>query len=175
MKITDEAELNKQPYDNDEQYVSRARFKKDSAEIQKFGEKLAALSKKQLDTLELDEFLYDNLVKLKTIKPKTEAYRRQRQYIGKLTRGADLEALQAKLSQMKNTTGNESVQVAKFEKLRKRLLEGGDAAVHAAAAEHPALDRQKLRQLVRKANKELEKAAESKAAGDLFKYLRSVI
>ena len=175
MKIIDEAELNKQPYDNDVDYVSRGQFKKDSDEIQKFGEKLAALSNKQIEALDLDESLYDNLVKLKTIKPKTEAYRRHQQYIGKMMRGVDLDELQTKLNRLKNSIGNESIQVAKFEKLQQQLLEGGDSAIHEIVSEHPELDRQKLRQLVRKANKELEKGLESKTARELFKYLRSVI
>ena len=175
MKIIDEAELNKQPYDNDDDYVSRGQFKKDSAEIQKFGEKLAALGNKQIEALDLDESLYDNLIKLKTIKPKTEAYRRHQQYIGKMMRGVDLDELQTKLNRLKNSIGNESVQVAKFEKLQQQLLEGGDSAIHEIVSEHPELDRQKLRQLVRKANKELEKGSESKTARELFKYLRSVI
>ena len=175
MKIIDEAELNKQPYDNDEDYISRGQFKKVSDDIQKFGEKLAALSLKQIDALDLDEFLYDNLVKLKTIKPKTEAYRRHQQFIGKLMRDVDLDELQAKLNQLKNSIGNEKIQVAKFEKLQQQLLEGGDAAIFEMVTEHPSLDRQKLRQLVRKANKELEKGPESKTARELFTYLRSVI
>ncbi len=175
MKIIDEAELNKQPYDNHDDYVSRVHVKNVSIEIQKFGETLAALSMKQIDALELDELLYDNLVKLRTIKPKTEAYRRQQQFIGKLMRNVDLEELQLKISRVKQVIGNESIQVARFEKLQQQLLEGGDTAIFELVTEHPSFDRQKLRQLVRKANKELEKGTESKTARELFKYLRSEI
>ncbi|MBM7072361.1 ribosome-associated protein [Shewanella sp. 202IG2-18] len=175
MKIIDEAELNKQPYDDNDDYISRGHYKKESADIQKFGEQLAALSMKQIDALDFDEFFYDNLIKLKTIKPKTEAYRRHQQFIGKLMRDIDLDELQTKLNQVKNTLGNESVQVAKFEKLQKQLLEGGDSAIFELVSEHPSLDRQILRQMVRKANKELEKSSESKTARELFKYLRSEI
>ncbi|RLV59023.1 ribosome-associated protein [Parashewanella curva] len=172
MNVIDEAQLNKQPFDHDDEYISRTEFKHESAEIQKFGEQLAALSKKQLQMMELDEFLFDNLVKVKTIKPKTEAYRRQMQYIGKLMRTADLDEVKQKFQKLHLLTGNETIQVQKFERIRDEVLAEGDSKIHELISEHPQLDRQKLRQLVRQAKKELAKNPESKANKELFVYLR---
>ena len=59
--------------------------------------------------------------------------------------------------------------------MRERLLSEGDDEIQALVQQHPQLDRQKLRQLVRSSTKELEKGPESKSARELFKYLRSEI
>ncbi|MCL1142120.1 ribosome biogenesis factor YjgA [Shewanella gaetbuli] len=180
MKIVGDSEHFQQPYDNDEDYVSRTEFKKESEEAQALGLRLIALSKSQLDKLELDEFLYDAVLKTKSIKQKTEAYRRHLQYIGKLMRGYDHEPIQAALDKVLNKNNNEAAKVQIFEKLRDRLLADGDTEIQMLLDEHPHLDRQKLRQLVRQTNKELSKMAEqqieqSKSAKELFKYLRSEI
>ncbi|MGB0893333.1 MAG: ribosome biogenesis factor YjgA [Parashewanella sp.] len=173
MKVIDEAELKKQPYDHNDSYISRTDFKAESDEIQKFGEKLAGLSKRQLEALELDEFMFDNLVKLKTIKPKTEAYRRHQQFIGKLMRNSDLDEIKAKYQGLLNKDNSETTQIALFERLRDDLLAGGDQEIQNLLETQPQLERQKLRQLVRQANKEIAKGGESKTAKELFKYLRS--
>ncbi|NKF49097.1 ribosome-associated protein [Shewanella sp. WXL01] len=177
MKIVGDSEHFQQPFDHDENYVSRTEFKKESELAQSLGIKLALLSKSQLDKMDLDEFLYDALIKLKTIKPKTEAYRRHQQYIGKLMRGYDHEPIEAALANVLNKNNNEAARVHVFEKMRDRLLAEGDSAIQALLDDHPTFERQKLRQLVRQANKELQKAPdkESKANKELFKYLREHI
>ena len=175
MKIVGDSEHFQQPYDNDDEYVSRTRFKKESEEAQALGMRLVALSKSQLDKMELDEFLYDAILKSKVIKQKTEAYRRHLQYIGKLMRGFDHEPIEAALDKVLNKNNNEAAQLQIFEKMRERLLANGDTEIQALLDENPQLDRQKLRQLIRQANKELAKGPESKSAKELFKYLRSEI
>lgn len=175
MKIVGDSELFQQPYDNDENYVSRTVQKRESEAVQDLGKQLLALSKSQLDKIELDEFLYDSIMLSKKIKVNTEAYRRHVQYIGKLMRTVDPEPIQAALDKVLNKTNNEAAQLQIFEKMRERLLSEGDDEIQALVQQHPQLDRQKLRQLVRSSTKELEKGPESKSARELFKYLRSEI
>ncbi|WP_394129352.1 ribosome biogenesis factor YjgA [Shewanella maritima] len=175
MKIVGDSEHFQQPFDHDEDYVSRTEFKKESEQAQALGMKLIALSKSQLDKMELDEFLYDAVLKTKSIKPKTEAYRRHLQYIGKLMRGFDHQPIEATLAKVLNKNNNVAAQVQIIEKLRDRLLSEGDSHIQALLDEHPQLERQKLRQLVRQANKELQKDPESKASKELFKYLHTEI
>ncbi|MCE9685897.1 ribosome-associated protein [Shewanella sp. AS16] len=175
MKIVGDSEHFKQPYDNDDDYVSRTEQKRESEALQALGLQLVSLSKTQLDKIELDEFLYDTIVKARSIKPKTEAYRRHMQYIGKLMRSAEIEPIQAALDKVLNKKNNESAQLQIFEKMRERLLSQGDDEIQTLVEAHPQLDRQKLRQLVRQAKKELEKGPESKAAKEIFKYLRGEI
>ena len=175
MKIVGDSELFKQPYDEDEDYVSRTVQKRASEEVQELGKQLLALSKTQLDKVGLDEFLYDSILMSKKIKVNTEAYRRHVQYIGKLMRNVDPEPIQAALDRVLNKTNNEAAQLQIFEKMRERLLANGDDEIQSLVEQHPQLDRQKLRQLVRSSIKELAKAPESKSARELFKYLRSEI
>ncbi|MGI2259882.1 ribosome biogenesis factor YjgA [Shewanella sp. GXUN23E] len=175
MNIVGDSEHFKQPYDNDDDYISKTSYKKESADLQDLGNKLANLSKSQLDKLDLSEELYDALIATKKIKPRTEAYRRQIQFIGKLMRSEEIAPIEQQLANLLNKNNNEAAKIQVFEKLRDKLITDGDAEIQALVEEHPHLDRQKLRQLVRAASKELAKGPESKSSAELVKYLRSEI
>lgn len=176
MKIVGDSEHFKQPYDIDEDYVSsKTTDKRDSEAVQKIGMELVSLSKTQLDKIELDEFLYDAILQTRKIKPKTEAYRRHMQYIGKLMRNFDIEPIKASLAVVLNKNNNETAKLQIFEKMRERLLTQGDDEIQTVMEHYPQLDRQKLRTLVRQATKELAKGPESKSSKELFKYLRTEI
>lgn len=175
MNIVGDSEHFKQPFDHDDDYVSRADIKREIAVYQELGKQLVALSKSQLKKLELDELLHDNILKAKTIRINSEAHRRQLHYVGKLMRNVDIEEVQAKLKNVLNQNRNESSKLNVAEKHKDQLLSGGDDAIQALLEQYPNLERQKLRQLVRQANKELSKQPEkaSKSATELVKYLRA--
>ncbi|ABV35183.1 protein of unknown function DUF615 [Shewanella sediminis HAW-EB3] len=177
MKIVGDSEHFKQPFDHDEEYVSRAEAKREIAVYQELGIKLVALSKSQIKKLNLDELLFDNVMKTKTIKINTEAYRRQLQFIGKIMRNVDIEALQLDIKNVLNQNSNESAKQNVAEKLKEQLLSEGDAAVQDLLEKHPQLERQKLRQLIRQSIKELAKKPDeaSKSSIELVKYLRNEI
>lgn len=185
MNIVGDPDNFKQPYDDDEDYISRTTFKKESEAAQALGVKLTLLSKSQVDKMELDEALYDSLLHLKKIKPKTEAYRRHLQYIGKQMRLMDLDIIQHNLDNILNKNRNVASQVQVIEKVRDKLIQQGDSEIQSLIEAHPQLDRQKLRQLVRNANKELSKVVTdedgktitppSKSAQELYKYLKAEI
>jgi len=177
MKIVGDSEHFKQPFDHDEEYVSRAETKREIAIFQELGTKLVALSKSQILKLDLDELLFDNVMKTKTIKINTEAYRRQLQFIGKIMRNVDIEALQVDIKNVLNQNSNESAKLNVAEKLKEQLLSEGDSAVQDLLEKHPQLERQKLRQLIRQSKKELDKKPDeaSKSSVELVKYLRSEI
>ncbi|QYJ86523.1 ribosome-associated protein [Shewanella mesophila] len=175
MNIVGDSEHFKQPFDHDDEYVSRAEVKREIAVYQELGKQLVSLSKSQINKLELDELLYDNVLKAKTIRINTEAYRRHLQYIGKIMRNVDIEQLQTDLKNVLNQNRNESSKLNVAEKTKDQLLTGGDDAIQALIEQHPKLERQKLRQLVRQANKELVKKPDeaSKSAAELVKYIRT--
>ncbi|WP_025821350.1 ribosome biogenesis factor YjgA [Shewanella marina] len=175
MNIIGDSEHFKQPYDQDDDYISRTEFKRESEAYQLLGDRLVALSKSQLAKIVLDEFIMDSIVKTRSIKPKTEAMRRHMQYIGKLMRNVDLEDVEAQVNRVLNRGNEASAQNHMLEKAKDRLLADGDAAIQDLLEQHPQLERQKLRQLIRQANKELAKAPEapSKSAAEIIKYLRA--
>ena len=178
MKIVGDSEHFHQPYDKDDNYESRADAKREIAIYQEYGNRLVALSKSQVEKLNLDETLYDNVLKAKTIKINTEAHRRHIQYIGKLMRYVDLEELEVAIKNVLNQNSNESAKTNVADKTRDQLLNDGDPAIQALIEKHPTLDRQKLRQFVRQTKKELTKNADislSKTAKELSKYLRNEI
>lgn len=178
MKIVGDSEHFHQPYDQDDNYESRADAKREIAIYQEYGRKLVALSKTQVQKLDLDETLYDNILKAKTIKINTEAYRRHIQYIGKLMRYVDLEELEVSLKNVLNQNSNESAKTNVADKTRDQLLAEGDSAVQSLIELHPEFDRQKLRQFIRQTKKELTKNPDieaSKTAKELSKYLRNEI
>ncbi|MEZ9197391.1 ribosome biogenesis factor YjgA [Shewanella sp. 10N.286.54.B9] len=178
MKIVGDSEHFHQPYDKNDDYESRADAKREIVIYQELGKKLILLSKSQIERLNLDEIVYDNVLKAKTIKINTEAYRRHLQYIGKLMRYVDIEELQLAMKNVLNQNSNESAKTNVADKTRDQLLNEGDPAVQALIEKHPQLDRQKLRQFVRQTKKELTKNADitlSKTAKELSKYLRNEI
>ncbi|ABZ78366.1 protein of unknown function DUF615 [Shewanella halifaxensis HAW-EB4] len=178
MKIVGDSEHFHQPYDKDENYESRADAKREIAIYQEYGNRLVALSKTQVEKLNLDETLHDNVLKAKTIKMNTEAHRRHIQYIGKLMRYVDLEELEVAIRNVLNKNSNESAKTNVADKTRDQLLAEGDSAVQALIEQHPEFDRQKLRQFIRQTKKELTKNADieaSKTAKELSKYLRNEI
>ncbi|QQX79699.1 ribosome-associated protein [Shewanella sp. KX20019] len=178
MKIVGDSEHFHQPYDKDDDYESRADAKRGIAIYQELGNKLVLLSKTQIERLNLDEIVYDNVLKAKTIKINTEAYRRHLQYIGKLMRYVDIEALQLAMKNVLNQNSNESAKSNVADKTRDQLLSEGDTAIQALIEKHPALERQKLRQFVRQTKKELTKNADislSKTAKEFSKYIRNEI
>ncbi|MFQ6371835.1 ribosome biogenesis factor YjgA [Shewanella sp. YIC-542] len=172
MKIVDDSEKMKQPYDDDENYVSKSALKRESTAAQALGQQLLSLSQSQLQRVPLSENLLDALALAKRIKVNTDAHRRQIQYIGRLMRDEELEPIKEALKKVLSRSGHVAAQVQIIEKMRDKLLTEGDGAIQALLDEHPHLERQKLRQLVRQANKELAKGPDSKAAKELFQYLR---
>ena len=84
-----------------------------------------------------------------------EAVRRHKQYIGKLMRDENEEAILNVLNPLANPTLNRQMEV-----LMERLLTQGDPAINDAVRRYPAAERHTLRQHVRAALKEQQVQAE---------------
>jgi ribosome-associated protein len=54
-------------------------------------------------------------------------------------------------------------------------LNEGDSKIESTIADYPLLDRQKMRQYVRQANKQLAENKPPKASRELFQYLKQII
>jgi ribosome-associated protein len=72
--------------------LSKSQRKRDMIELQKLGERLSRLSDSQLEKLPLSEKLLTALVTARKLKVH-EAIRRHMQYIGKIMRDEDVEAI----------------------------------------------------------------------------------
>lgn len=134
---------------------SRTELKKESAELQKLGEALLALPAGLFDRLELPESLVTALDQARRI-TNFEGKRRQMQYVGKLMRGLDEEALQAvrdALEEQRGGSAQQTLALHMAEKWRDDLI-ADDEALPQWLQAHPETDVQQLRALVRQARKD---------------------
>lgn len=134
---------------------SKTELKKESTELQKLGEALLALPQGLFERLELPEGLVTALDDLRSI-TNFEGRRRQMQYVGKLMRGLDPQALQAirdALEEQRSGSAQQTLALHAAEKWRDDLVASDDALQPWLQA-HPQTDAQQLRALIRQARKE---------------------
>jgi ribosome-associated protein len=101
-----------------------------------------------------------------------EAKRRQIQRIGKLLRARDVTRIQAALDRLDHSSALAQAELHRTERWRARVLEEGDEAVQALVSEHPDMDTQRLRQLIRNARREQETGKPPRAYRELFRLIR---
>lgn len=156
---------------------TKTETKKAMDRLQALGERLAGLSSNQLKKLPITERLQVALEELNRLKA-FEAIRRQKQFIGKLMRDEDEEAILNALNPMQSPT-----LVRQIELLADRLLAQGDTMLGEVLHRFPAAERHTLRQHMRAAQKEVQDLldkgqdpaeAELPARKKLSLYLREV-
>lgn len=164
----------KAPWEEEEEiiWVSKTEMKRDMEALQKIGEELVNLKPNALAKIPLDEEMLDAIHDAQRFK--NEARRRQLQFIGKLMRQVDIEPIQAALDMLRNKHSQATAQLHKLEQKRDDLIDNGDSMINEIIAEHPDADRQRLRQLVRQANKEKAQNKPAKAYREIFQYLKEL-
>lgn len=138
----------------DDDPPSKTQRKKDAHAQQQLGQQLTQLSEHRLDELPLTDSLRAALAEFKRIPHKRGAVKRQLQYIGRLIRDCDTEAIEAELSARQDlaTTASETgmgQDTATAEHWCGIILRQGDAGIQQAVNAIPAINRQELRQLYR--------------------------
>lgn len=134
---------------------SRTDLKRESAELQKLGESLLALRADLMQRLQLPGKLLEALAQAKRI-TNFEGKRRQMQFVGKLMRGLDEDALQAirdALDEQRQGSASEALALHRAEQWRGKLIES-DEALQEWLAAYPETDTQQLRALIRQARKD---------------------
>lgn len=152
---------------------SRSQLKRDAQALQALGRTLVELPQAQLERIELPEALHDAVALARRIRAHG-GKRRQLQYIGKLMRGLDAEAVRVQLAALQQNDRRAALQFQQLEALRDRLLTEGDAAIAAVLERYPQAERQHLRQLIRQAQQEQSLHKPPAAARSLFRYLRQL-
>ena len=155
--------------DADTEAPSKSQRKRDMHAAQKLGETLAALDPARLARIDLPDSLATALLEARHITAH-EARRRHLQYIGKLMRQVDVDAIRRQLD---DATGDSRAAVAlmhRCERLRDALL-ADDAALTAFAAEFPGADVQHLRATVRAARRELAAGQAPRHVRVLYRWL----
>ena len=173
--INDPSGIDDQPGDFDEQRPpSKSQRKRDMIALQKLGQTLTELKPAQLAKIPLEDDLLHSIKELQRIHQR-EGRRRQLQYIGKLMRSADHEAIEQALDAL-NKEGLQQIQQQHLvEQWRDRLLSDDKNALAEFVDAYEPDDVQPLAQLIRQARREQDQNKPPAAARKLFRLVRDTV
>jgi len=168
---------------------SKTKIKKQMHELRDLGKELTELGRDQIAQLDIPENLRDALREMKSIN-KFGAQRRQMQYIGKLMRDVDTAPILAKLDVWKGKSQQHTGYMHQLERWRDRLMEN-ESALNELFAAYPEVSSdettdetashdhravaQRLRTLIRNAQKEREAMKSPRNYREIFQVLREII
>lgn len=155
--------------------LSKTQIKAQMLERQKLGESLVHLGQSSLAKVPMDAELLDAVMLARKIIRKKEGYRRQLQLIGKIMRHIDVTPIEQALLTIKSAQKKLNNAFHELEQLRDEILAEGDNKIESTLETYPHLERQKLRQLVRQANKQQATNKPPTASRELFQYLKQAI
>jgi len=155
--------------------MSKTDMKKHSDHLQALGESLLTLGAPALaklsETLDLSEKLTDAVVEAKRI-TNFEGRRRQMQYIGKLMRRLDedaIAAIEATIEELRKPSASATLALHQAEQWRDQLIADDDALTRWLSSV-PDADVQNLRALIRQARKDAQANAAQERAGEAVRH-----
>ena len=152
---------------------SKSQLKREAEELQALGKRMTELRPDQQAKLPIDDRLRAAIEEYGRIRA-NGAKRRHMQYIGKLMRDADAEAIRAVVDRFDSASALHNQLFHDMERWRERLIEEGNEALQAFIESHPNADIQHLRQLVRNAQRERAREQSPTHARKLFRYIREL-
>lgn len=160
-----------QEIDPSDYILSKSQVKRDMHKLQELGESFITMNEKQLNSLPLSEELLDAIYIARKMPPK-EARRRQIQYIGRLMREGNHEEIQAAVEKLQTRNDQYVHRQHQIERYRDLLIENDKSVFQSLVSDCPNIDIQRLRQLVRNAQKEREENKPPVNARKLFGFIR---
>ncbi|WP_067223262.1 ribosome biogenesis factor YjgA [Marinomonas gallaica] len=158
--------------ENEEDYKSKTQIKREMEALQDLGAKLVKLNPAQRKKVPMSDTMRDALVEADRIK-QWSAQRRHLQYIGKVMRTEDADAISARLELFDSTSAANNKRFHQLEGTRDALIgDGGKEILDQYIVANPHVDIQQLRSLVRMAKKEVEQNKTTTSRKKLFKFLR---
>ena len=155
---------------------SRSQRKRDADAVLDLAQQLVALTPSRLAKLALPDAIVNAIADTRRITAHV-AHKRQLHYLAKLMRREDdetLEPIRQALDQDSAGARREAATLHRIEAWRERLIEEGDTALGELADQHPELDRQHLRTLIRSARDERLKNKPPRAFRELFQLLKGL-
>lgn len=157
---------------NPDDYIkSKSQVKREMTALQELGEKLVDMNDKQLASIPLDEGLLKAIHEVRKMPPR-EARRRHLQYIGKLMRNTDYEAIQAAVDKLQDKNDQYIHLQHRIERYRDLLIEGDKTILQSLISQSPGIDVQHLRSLTRAAQQEAEANQPPVSSRKLFRFIR---
>lgn len=154
---------------------SKSQLKREMTALQKLGEDLVAEPRDRVKRVPMPEDVRDAILECQQIKDH-EGRRRQMQYVGKKMRSLDedeIAAIQRTLDSWKGLSKADTAAMHALERGREKLL-ANDNALTELMAEHPDLDVQHMRTLIRNARREQAENKPPKAYREIFQILKQL-
>ena len=161
--------------DDYDERPSKSERKRNAHDAQKLGEELIELKSFDLGSLDLPEPLRDAILEARRLTSRAGLVR-QRQYVGKLMRGIDLEPIRAALTARGERAAQESQAFKRVELWRDRLIAEGAPALDELMKWRPGMDRDEwLRRLAAAAAERARLGMGGPASRELFRALRALL
>ena len=154
---------------------SKSQLKREMTALQKLGQLLVDAPRDRVRKVPMPEDVLEAILECQQISSH-EGRRRQLQYVGKKMRtldDAEVAAIQKVVDSWRGTSRAEAAALHAIERQRDRLL-ADDEALTELRSQHPELDIQHLRTLIRNARKEQAEAKPPKAYREIFQILKSL-
>lgn len=167
--------MNTEPIEDEYDGPSKSAVKRAMLARQELAKTLSQLSQDAIKSLPVDEKLKEKLLETEKIKT-FGAIKRHTLYLGKLMRAYDddeVAAIQARLDALQGVNKAEIAKMHFLEQLREDLLSQENRLTQ-LIAQHPLIDIQELRTLIRNAKKEKELNKPPKAYREIFQLLKSL-
>jgi ribosome-associated protein len=154
---------------------SKSQLKREMTALQELGEELVSQPKERVMRVPMPEDVREVILECQKIKDH-EGRRRQLQYVGKKMRSLEPEevaAIQKVLDSWKGASKAETAAMHALERRREKLLTD-DKALTELLGQHPELNAQQLRTLIRNARKEQAENKPPKAYREIFQILKQL-
>ncbi len=171
-KTTKDTELSNDAVLDADLPTSKTKLKAEADAQQALGVKLSELSKDKLTKLNLPDELLTAVLDTKKITA-NGATRRHKQYLGRLMREVDTAPIVEQISRWEGKNTAENAYFHGLERWRDRLITDANTFAEFMAL-HPTTDSQRLRTLIRNAQKEHLANKPPKSSREIFKLLREV-
>ena len=154
---------------------SKSELKRQSTALQKLGEDLIAEPRDRVKRVPMPEDVREAILECQLIKDH-EGRRRQLQYVGKKMRTldeAEIAIIQKTIDSWRGLSKSDTAAMHALERRRDKLLVD-DQVLTDLLAQHPHLDAQQLRTLIRNARKEQAENKPPKAYREIFQILKQL-
>ena len=154
---------------------SKSQLKREMTALQKLGQELIDQPRDRVKRVPMPEDVRDAILECQLIKD-NEGRRRQLQYVGKKMRTLNEEELaiiQRTIDSWRGASKSETASMHALEKKRDKLL-SDDKSLTILLEQHPHLDVQHLRTLIRNARKEQAENKPPKAYREIFQILKQL-
>jgi len=154
---------------------SKSQLKREMTALQKMGQELVEQARERVKRVPMPEDVREAILICQQIKDH-EGRRRQMQYVGKKMRTldeAEIALIQKTIDSWKGASKSETAAMHALERRRDKLL-ADDNALTELMAEHPQLDVQQLRTMIRNARKEQAENKPPKAYREIFQILKDL-